>query len=108
MLAKEEHNSKHEGKAMKKANIFKISLMLLAVTLSTAARADSLQRFIYTNISDTVTQPKGKNALNYRFWLEDWDDNGWTTKVIRNDLTYRFGLSDHTEVGINQMNSSCL
>ncbi len=108
MLAKKEHNSKREGKTMKKANTFKISLMLLAVTMPTATRADSLQRFIYTDISDTVTQPKGKHALNYRFWLEDWDIDGWTIKVIRNDLTYRFGLSDHTEVGINQMHSSCL
>jgi len=107
MFTKEKQKSKHEGKTMKRANIFKISLMLLAVFMPTSARANQFRRFIYTDVSDTATQPKGKHALNYRFWLEDWDIDGWTIKVIRNDLTYRFGLSDRTEVGVSQMHSSC-
>jgi hypothetical protein len=108
MLVKKEHNLMQEIKSMKKAKAFKISLLLLAVILPTATKADTIQRFIYSDISNTATLPKGKHELDYRFWLEDWDIDGWEIKVIRNDLTYRFGLSDRTEVGISQMHSSCL
>lgn len=107
MLANEKHKSKHVRKTMKRTNTFKIRLMLLAVIMPTVARANEFRRFIYNDVSDTATQSKGEHALNYRFWLEDWDTDGWEIEVIRNDLTYRFGLSDRTEVGISQMHSSC-
>ena len=105
MLAKEEYKSKCEKKTMRTTNTFRISLMLFTLVLPTTARADTVQRFIYRDITDTATLQKGGQELDYRFWLEDWDIDGWTIKVIRNDLTYRFGLTDRTEIGINPMHS---
>jgi hypothetical protein len=108
MAAKEEYNSEPERKTTKKANTCRISLMLLALALPTVARADTVQRFVYRDIADTATLSKGGQELDYRFWLEDWDIDGWTIKVIRNELIYRYGLTDRSEIGISPMHSSAL
>jgi len=108
MLAKEEHNSKRERKTMKMANTFRISLMLLVTALPTFARADVVQRFIYRDITDTATLPKGGQELDYRLWVENWDISGWDIDVIRNELTYRYGLTDRTEIGISPMHLSTM
>jgi hypothetical protein len=108
MLAEKEYKSKIVGKSTGNTNIFKISLLLFTMALPTVVRADPIQRFIYRDIADTATLPKGENELSYCFWLEDWDISGWTIKVMRNELTYRFGLTDRTEIGINQMHTCCL
>ena len=107
MLTRKEYKSDSGKKKMKTTNTFMISLMLFAITspMVTVTRADTIQRFIYKNISDTATLPRGKQEFSYHFWLEDWDMQGWDITVIRNELTYRFGLSHYTEVGINQMHS---
>lgn len=80
-------------------------LLLLSILIATVARADAVQRFIYQDIIDTATLSQGKQELNYHFWLEDHDIDGWDTTVVRNELTYRYGLLDYTEIGINQMHS---
>ncbi|MFC1762655.1 hypothetical protein ACFL6U_11315 [Planctomycetota bacterium] len=88
--------------------VIRIRLMLVVTTMLTTASANSEQRFIYKHISDTATLQKGMHELDYHFWLEDWDRQGWNIKVIRNELTYRHGLSKRTELGINQMHSSLM
>lgn len=80
-------------------------LFLLSILIVTVERADAVQRFIYKNISDTATLSQGKQELNYHFWLEDHDIDGWDTTIVRNELTYRYGLLDYIEVGIDQMHS---
>jgi hypothetical protein len=80
-------------------------LFLLSILTVTVERADAVQRFIYKHTSDTATLSQGKQELNYHFWLEDHDISGWDTTVIRNELTYRYGLFDYTEIGIDQMHS---
>lgn len=105
MLAKEEYKSKRERKTMKKAKIIRISLMLFTLALPTIARADTVQRFIYRDITDTATLRKGGHELDYRLWIENWNIDGWDIDVIRNELTYRYGLTGRTEIGISPMHS---
>ena len=105
MLAKEQHNSKRERKTMIKTNTFRISLMLFTLALPTISRADTVQRFIYEDIADTATLRKGGHELDYRLLIENWDMSGWDIDVIRNELTYRYGLTDRTEIGISPMHS---
>lgn len=81
-------------------------LLLVSISTITVTRADAVQRFIYKSTSDTATLSKGKQELAYHLWLEDRDSGGWDVTVFRNELTYRIGLLDRTEFGINQMHSS--
>jgi hypothetical protein len=80
-------------------------LFLLSILTVTVEKAAAVQRFIYKSISDTATLSQGRQELNYHFWLEDHDISGWDTTIIRNDLAYRYGFSDYTELGIDQMHS---
>ncbi len=90
------------------SQLLKRHFCLLLVTMSsiTVTRADAVQRFIYKSTSDTATLSKGKQELGYQLWLEDWNSDGWDITVLRNDLTYRIGLTERTEFGISQMHSS--
>jgi len=80
-------------------------LFLLSILIATVERADAVQRFIYQDIDDTATLSQGRHELNYRFWLEGHDISGWNTTIVRNELTYRYGLFDYAEIGISQMHS---
>lgn len=82
-----------------------LGVFLLFILIVSTKKADAVQRFIYQDTIDTATLSKGKQELNYHFWLEDHDISGWDTTVVRNELTYRYGLLDYTEIGINQMHS---
>jgi len=105
MLTKEEYKSKRERKTMRKAMKFRVSFMLLILALPTVSWADALQRFIYEDVADTATLRKGGHELDYRLWVEDWEMSGWNITVFRNELTYRYGLTDRTEIGISPMHS---
>ncbi len=63
------------------------------------------QRLLLRQNMDTPTLPKGRHELGYRFVLEDWDYAGWDTTVIRNELKYKFGLTDRIELGTDVMYS---
>jgi hypothetical protein len=80
-------------------------LFLLFLLTAIAERTCAVQRFIYKTVSDTATLSQGKQELNYHFWLEDHDISGWDTTIVRNDLAYRYGLLEYTEVGVDQMHS---
>jgi hypothetical protein len=102
MLNKEKNQPKRERKTMKKTKILRISFMLFTLAFPTIARTDTIQRFIYRDIADTSTLPKGKQELSYRFWLDSYTIKDNRLRNSYHDLTYRIGLTDRVELGINQ------